>query len=64
MAKTIVILGGSYAGVHIAHYLLKQKIPDVKVIVVSKVSERNTSTLIVQANVGQKVWLTPYPPQN
>lgn len=38
MAKTVVILGGSYAGVHIAHYLLKQKIPDVKVILVSKVS--------------------------
>lgn len=37
MAKTIVILGGSYAGLHVAHYLLKQKIPDVKVILVSKV---------------------------
>lgn len=37
MAKTVVILGGSYAGLHIAHYLLKQKIPDVKVILVSKV---------------------------
>lgn len=38
MAKTVVILGGSYAGVHIAHYLLKQKMSDVKVILVSKVS--------------------------
>lgn len=38
MAKTVVILGGSYGGVHVAHYLLKQKIPDLKVIVVSKVS--------------------------
>ena len=37
MAKTVVILGGSYAGLHIAHYLLKQKIPDTKVILVSKV---------------------------
>lgn len=37
MAKTVVILGGSYAGLHVAHYLLKQKIPDVKVILVSKV---------------------------
>lgn len=37
MANTVVILGGSYAGLHIAHYLLKQKIPDVKVILVSKV---------------------------
>ncbi|KUI63730.1 Apoptosis-inducing factor 1 [Cytospora mali] len=36
MAKTVVILGGSYAGLHVAHYLLKQKIPDVKVILVSK----------------------------
>lgn len=38
MAKTVVILGGSYAGLHIAHYLLKQKIPDVKVIIVTKSS--------------------------
>ncbi|KAJ4417996.1 hypothetical protein N0V82_005848 [Gnomoniopsis sp. IMI 355080] len=38
MAKTVVIIGGSYAGVHIAHYLLKQKIPDVKVIIISKSS--------------------------
>lgn len=37
MAKTVVILGGSYGGLHIAHYLLKQKIPDLKVILVSKV---------------------------
>lgn len=37
MAKTVVILGGSYGGLHIAHYLLKQKNPDVKVIIVSKV---------------------------
>lgn len=63
MAKTIVILGGSYAGVHIAHYLLKQKIPDVKVILVSKVSERNTSTLMIKANVGQDMSLTPYAPR-
>lgn len=38
MVKTVVILGGSYAGLHVAHYLLKQKIPDVKVILVSKSS--------------------------
>lgn len=38
MSKSIVILGGSYAGLHIAHYLLKQKIADTKVILVSKVS--------------------------
>lgn len=38
MAKTIVILGGSYGGLHAAHYLLKQKIPDVKVVIVSKAS--------------------------
>lgn len=38
MVKTVVILGGSYAGLHVAHYLLKQqKVPDVKVILVSKV---------------------------
>lgn len=38
MAKTVVIIGGSYGGVHVAHHLLKQKTPDVKVILVSKVS--------------------------
>ena len=37
MVKTIVILGGAYAGLHIAHYLLKQKNPDIKVILVSQV---------------------------
>lgn len=49
MAKTIVILGGSYAGLHVAHYFLKQKAPDLKVILVSKVrrasplGQRNTA---------------------
>ncbi|CAN8102583.1 unnamed protein product [Discula destructiva] len=38
MVKTVVILGGSYGGLHVAHYLLKQKNPDVKVIIVSKSS--------------------------
>ncbi|KAK7748637.1 hypothetical protein SLS53_000658 [Cytospora paraplurivora] len=38
MTKTVVILGGSYGGLHVAHYLLKQKTPDVKVILVSKSS--------------------------
>jgi len=37
MAKTVVILGGSFAGLHVAHYLLKQRNPDIKVIIVSKV---------------------------
>lgn len=37
MAKTIVILGASFAGLHVGHYLLKQKNPDFKVIIVSKV---------------------------
>lgn len=36
MAKTVVILGGSLAGLHIAHYLLKLKIPELKVVLVSK----------------------------
>lgn len=40
MTKTVVILGGSYAGLHVAHYLLKQKIQDVKVVLVSKVRSR------------------------
>ena len=36
MSKTVVILGGAYAGLHIAHYLLKNE-KDVKVVLVSKV---------------------------
>lgn len=52
MAKTVVILGGSYGGVHVAHYLLKQKIPDLKVIVVSKVSS-------TKREEGINMWLTP-----
>ncbi|KAK3324702.1 hypothetical protein B0T19DRAFT_236768 [Cercophora scortea] len=36
MAKTVVILGGSYAGLHVAHALLKKPANDVKVILVSK----------------------------
>lgn len=43
MTKTVVILGGSYGGLHVAHYLLKQKPHDVKVILVSKVSYTQTS---------------------
>lgn len=35
MTKTVLILGGSYAGLHVAHHLLKQRSPDVKVILVS-----------------------------
>jgi NADH dehydrogenase FAD-containing subunit len=35
MTKTVVILGGSYAGLHVAHHLLKQPSPDVKIILVS-----------------------------
>ncbi len=44
MAKTVVILGGAYAGLHIAHYLLKQKNKDVKVVLVSKVRNRALCT--------------------
>ncbi|KAH6855741.1 hypothetical protein B0I37DRAFT_61516 [Chaetomium sp. MPI-CAGE-AT-0009] len=36
MTKTVVILGGSMAGLHIAHALLKKRIKDTKVILVSK----------------------------
>ncbi|EOO03959.1 putative fad binding protein [Phaeoacremonium minimum UCRPA7] len=35
MTKTVVVLGGSYAGLHIAHYLLKNA-SDIKVVLVSK----------------------------
>ena len=43
MAKTVVILGGSYAGLGVAHRLLKNTLPnhkDLKVILVSKVCRR------------------------
>lgn len=39
MAKTVLILGGSYAGLHVAHALLKKNDKDIKVILVSQVSE-------------------------
>jgi hypothetical protein len=45
MVKTILILGGSYAGLHVAHGLLKKRDKDVKVIVVSKVSEHGKLVL-------------------
>lgn len=35
MTQTVLILGGSYAGLHIAHYLLKGHPSDLKVILVS-----------------------------
>ncbi|KAL2263779.1 hypothetical protein VTK26DRAFT_5186 [Humicola hyalothermophila] len=37
MSKTVVILGGSFGGLHVAHALLKKRIKDLKVILVSKV---------------------------
>lgn len=37
MAPTVVVLGGAYGGLHVAHYLLKNT--DVKVILVSKSSQ-------------------------
>ncbi|KAK4449936.1 hypothetical protein QBC34DRAFT_448624 [Podospora aff. communis PSN243] len=36
MPATVVILGGSFAGLHIAHALLKKNTKDLKVILVSK----------------------------
>ncbi|KAK4041944.1 hypothetical protein C8A01DRAFT_34055 [Parachaetomium inaequale] len=36
MTKTVVILGGSVAGLHVAHALLKKNLQDVKVVLVSK----------------------------
>lgn len=35
--KTVVILGASFAGLHVAHALLKKNNGKVKVIVVNKV---------------------------
>ncbi|KAL1851041.1 hypothetical protein VTK73DRAFT_9553 [Phialemonium thermophilum] len=34
--RTVVILGGSIAGLHIAHYLLKRRIANLKVVLVTK----------------------------
>ncbi|KAK0701840.1 hypothetical protein B0T26DRAFT_757819 [Lasiosphaeria miniovina] len=36
MAKTVVILGGAFAGLHVAHALLKKRDAGLKVILVSK----------------------------
>ncbi|KAK4157316.1 hypothetical protein C8A00DRAFT_40283 [Chaetomidium leptoderma] len=36
MTKTVVILGGSLAGLHTAHALLKKRVRDLKIILVSK----------------------------
>lgn len=49
MAKTVVILGGAYAGVQVAHRLLKHtrsSVPDLKVILVSKVRRGFRLTLL------------------
>ncbi|KAK3939808.1 hypothetical protein QBC46DRAFT_387025 [Diplogelasinospora grovesii] len=51
MAKTVVILGGSYAGLHIAHALLKKHDKDVKVILVSKNSHFFWNVAAVRAIV-------------
>jgi len=37
MAKTVVILGGSLGGLHVAHALLKKGDKDLKVVLVTKV---------------------------
>ena len=39
MAKTVLILGGAFAGLHVAHGLLKKNDKDVKVVLVSKVCD-------------------------
>ncbi|KAK3319272.1 hypothetical protein B0H66DRAFT_575751 [Apodospora peruviana] len=36
MAKTVLILGGSFAGLHVAHALLKKNDKDIKVVLVTK----------------------------
>lgn len=38
MSKTVVVLGGAYAGLHVAHALLKKNDKNLKVILVTKVS--------------------------
>lgn len=41
MAKTVVILGGAIGGLHVAHALLKKRIKELKVILVSKVRKQS-----------------------
>lgn len=38
MSKTVVVLGGAYAGLHVVHALLKKNDKNLKVILVTKVS--------------------------
>lgn len=45
MTKTVVILGGSLGGLHVAHALLKKRDEDLKVILVSKVGQQSRSRL-------------------
>ena len=42
MAKTVLILGGSLAGLHVAHALLKKNDKDIKVVLVSQVRKKPT----------------------
>jgi len=42
MPATVVILGGSFAGLHVAHALLKKQVKDLKVILVSKVCPKRS----------------------
>lgn len=37
MSKTVLILGGAYGGLQIAHTLLKKQHKDVKVVLITKV---------------------------
>lgn len=55
MTKTVLILGGSLGGLHVAHALLKKRDKDLKVILVSKVCKhlfsqrvtRNTTSVAI-----------------
>lgn len=51
MSKTVVVLGGAYAGLHVAHALLKKNDKKLKVILVTKVSPSLESPRIVQVAV-------------
>lgn len=53
MTKTVLILGGSYAGLYIAHHLLKGQPSDVKVILVSANSNFYWNMASVRAVVAE-----------
>lgn len=62
MVKTVVILGGALAGLHVAHALLKKRDKNLKVILVSKVRQPAVTRGALDHQRRRRRALTP--PQN